>query len=421
MGSVTETIPDRHARQAFLAHLGLALMQDRSFHNFVLQIGPPRAGKSTLLGIVNLVCGETSDPFRFAGPSLFGRDLEGKRSRAMWVDRRAVCVDELPAEALREEELLKLMSAHSGVEMRRIGKDERTENRWKPKLFLSTNDTPHYKDTSGAIRHRAILIECPNGPRPEDAQDKQLMEKLLPEIGAFVAACLWCAEALIKRGYYPRSAHMKQLLDEIEHAGNPLKAFLRECCVLEPGAKITSDELHKAYVEYVLEGGNSPLAKNKMSSAIRDMHMGVSTGEWMRWNSRPARCLKGIRLRTEEDGDPVTPGYQDDPLLVPLPDLPTPPADSKPGNEAERSPEPVVDPQEQTECNQADPLNYALPYPESLTSYMDDPPPSEPCATCGEQNYAPYYGRFARRKWGCATCYPQIPKSLGRFNPEKRA
>lgn len=408
------TIPDEHARQAVIAHIGLSLMRDITFHNFGLMIGPPRGGKSTALALMNAVCGLIDDPYRFAGPSLFTRDLEGKRSRAIWVDHRAVCVDELPGEALREEELLKLMSAHSGVEMRRIGKDERTDNRWKPKLLMSTNDTPHYKDTSGAIRHRAIIIECPNGPIPDNQQDKNLFnDKLLPEIGAFAATCLRYALALKQRGYYPRSVQMRKTLDEIEHSGNPLKAFIRECCILEPGAKITSDQLHKAYAEYVTDGGNSPMAKNKMSSSIRDMRIGVSVGEWMRWNSRPTRCLKGIRLRNEFDGDPDEPEYQDDPFLIP------PLHTQVMVNQGPLKPAATEMQQTEGETPPNKHVRDTIPldYPECM-SYNMEPPPETPCSVCGTTAYTPYWGTMATKKWGCSTCHPHIVEKLGLYNIE---
>ena len=405
-----KTIPDIHAKQAILAHIGLSLMRDTTFHNFGLMIGPPRGGKSTTLALMNAVCGLIDDPYKFAGPSLFSRDLEGKRSRAMWVEQRAVCVDELPGEALREEELLKLMSAHSGVEMRRIGKDERTDNRWKPKLLMSTNDTPHYKDTSGAIRQRAIIIECPNGPIPDNQQDKNLFkDKLLPEIGAFAATCIKYALELKQYGYYPRSAQMRKTLDEIEHMGNPLKSFIRECCVLEPSAKITSDSLHRAYAEYVTEGGNSPMAKNKMSSAIRDMHIGISVGEWMRWNNRPTRCLKGIRLRNDHDGDPIDPIYQDDPLLF---------SPQKPPSGDQETREQAAQIAETTASAELEQEPQVLDYPECMSHNME-PPPEAPCPTCQKHNYAPYWGQWGTKQWGCATCYPEIPKRLGLYNPEK--
>jgi P4 family phage/plasmid primase-like protien len=438
-----KTIPDEHARQAYIAHIGLSLIRDTDFHNFTLFIGPPRAGKSTLLAIGNATCGLTEDPMRFAGPSLFLRDLEGKRARAIWVDHRIVAVDELPGEALREEELLKLMSAHSGVEMRRIGKDERTDNRWKPKLMMSTNDTPHYKDTSGAIRHRAIVIECPNGPIPDNQQQKNLFpKKLLPEIGAFAHTCILHAQAMKQHGYYPRSAEMKRLLDEIEHMGNPLKAFIRECCVLELTAKTTSDTLHKAYTEYISEGGNSPMAKNKMSSSIRDMHIGVVVGEWMRFNGRPSRCLKGIRLRRDTDGDPQEPVYQSDPMLFPTRSGSTPEnpllSQYNPscqginqevilnGGEAHQSSmsnhNSVSKPSKETGetlTSTEEAEKTLLGYPLNMSQLME-PPPTEPCPGCKGHNYFPYWGKFATRQWGCGTCHPQISERLGLYNPEDR-
>ena len=407
-----DTIPDKHARQALMGHIGLALMQDTSFHNFGLLIGPPRSGKSTVLALQNATCGMIENPYRFAGPSLFNRDLEGKRSRAKWVGFRGVCADELPAEALREEEILKAMSAHSGVEMRLIGKDERTDNRWTPKLLLGTNDTPHYKDVSGAIRERIIIIECPNGPRPEHLQNKDLFtDKLLPEIGAFAASCITFALEIKKRGSYPRSAQMRRTLDEIEHLGNPLKSFIRECCVLEPSAKITSDMLHKTYAEYIIEGGNSPLAKNKMSSAIRDMHIGVTSGEWMRFNSRPSRALKGIRLRTDFDGDPQDPLYQSDPLLTqPFSPPPT-------GGQSISQEEAAQQKEQPDDTLPKDEVGRLLDYPGCMSQDME-PPPNEPCPTCQAVKYVPYWGKWATKKWGCATCYPEIVERLGLYNPE---
>ena len=41
-----------------------------------------------------------AEDFSFAGPSLFSRELKGKRSRYRWVHRRIVCADEITARGL---------------------------------------------------------------------------------------------------------------------------------------------------------------------------------------------------------------------------------------------------------------------------------------------------------------------------------
>ena len=72
---------------------------------FLLLLGPTRVGKSTLLALANAACGTSpldnyAKDFSFAGPSLFSRELEGKRSRSRWVQRRMVCADEIRARGI---------------------------------------------------------------------------------------------------------------------------------------------------------------------------------------------------------------------------------------------------------------------------------------------------------------------------------
>ncbi len=310
---LNDTIPDVHGQQAYKIHVGLALLQDTWMHWFLLLLGPPRAGKSTLLALANAMCGMV-EPWSFAGSSLFARDLEGKRSRYKWSMQPIVCVDELPPEVLRQEELLKSMSAHSSAEMRGIGRDEQTDNRWRPKLILCTNDTPHYQDTSGAVRERAIIIECPNGPRPKQKQDKKLFtERLLPELGAFAATCIKLALAAQVRGYYPLSVAMQNILARISTEGNPFKLFLQESCILDPQAETPIDDIHAALREYCAP--SRVMASNSMSRILGDMHVGVTSGGRKRVNGKLVRILKGIRLRTDSDPDLKETAVEPDALL----------------------------------------------------------------------------------------------------------
>ena len=80
-----------------------------------------------LLNLTNVVCGvEDGD---YAGYTLFSPDLEGKRARYTRNRKCVVCIDQLPVEALRHEETVKNMTAHSGVEQRGIGRDEEEGNK----------------------------------------------------------------------------------------------------------------------------------------------------------------------------------------------------------------------------------------------------------------------------------------------------
>ena len=315
---LAEVLPDSYARLALMAHGGLALSGDMLMHFFLALIGSPGSGKSTILALFNALCG-ASDPHSFAGHSVFSREIEGKRSRFKWSQRSIACIDELPQEALREEELLKAMSAHSGVEMRGIGKDEQLSNRWKPKLLMATNEQPRYRDNSSAIKRRAIFAEITKA-RPKTELDAKLLSKLLPELGAFAASCLELAKQALACGYYPLSAEMKQLIDRIANEGNPLKDFVHAGCVLDPLVRIATAELHKAFKDYCNEQGYKEKyvpASNTMSLALRTMNIGVSGKDHpIRIDGKLQRGLFGIRLRTVTDPDPK-PKYEHDQPLTP--------------------------------------------------------------------------------------------------------
>ncbi len=323
-----DTIPDVHARQAFIAHLGLALMQNVSLHQSIILLGPTRAGKSTLLALANAVCGTSpssnfAEDFSFAGPSLFSRELEGKRSRYTWSKRRLVCADEVPAEALRDEELFKRMAAHGGVEMRGMHKDEITANQWKPKIILAANDRPRYKDVAGAVKERCIFISCPNH-RKRDQRDPNLFAQMRQEIEAFTSTCILLAQLVLQRGYYPLSYAMKHMQESIAREGNDVKAFLAERCFVGDATDWTTSEfVYSSYVTYCDTNGqpaSARLPKNILSSMLIGMGAGI-TAKRGRWEGKVVCGLQGIRVRTDQELWTVTDeselrDFHDDVLLV---------------------------------------------------------------------------------------------------------
>lgn len=300
------TMPDRLAQRAYMAHIGLALRGDTGLHTALLLIGPRRSGKSTLLALANAACG-ADNPWTFAGPSLFSRELEGKRSRAEWRGRRLVGIDELPVEALRDEGLFKTMTAHGGVEMRGIGRDERTDNRWLSKLMMTTNDMPRYRDPSGALTERLIVLDCPNY-RPKDQRTPNLLDALLPELAPFVVACLAEARAIFQLGYYPESELMQRRRMGIATNGDPLKAFVVAACVCEADAWIETAALYQAYERYAGEHPHRLISSARFTGELRQRYPELTpkasyidnpaTGR----KDKKARGISGLRLRTEADG-----------------------------------------------------------------------------------------------------------------------
>jgi phage/plasmid-associated DNA primase len=267
----------------------------------VLLYGPPRSGKSTLLQLANLIAG--NEAAANAGPELFDRETEGLRSRGIWNGRRLVTLEELPAEALRSEELVKAMTAHGGVAQRRLHQHEELSNRWTPKLLMATNDPPRYSDRSGALTERLLYVRCPNH-RPENQRDIHLLDRLSAELAGFAVHCLAEAQAVLAAGRYPESQAARALRAEIETSGDPIKMFVYEACVLEAGTYTATDTLYATYREHCEKNGHRyPMAKIHFARALLERYREFKDERRYVHGDRK-RCILGIRFREGSDPDP---------------------------------------------------------------------------------------------------------------------
>ncbi len=299
-----QTMPDEAGRRAYMAHIGLALLGDSRLHKAVLLLGPRRSGKSTALKLANAAAG--NQPDANAGTELFSSELEGMRSRVRWNSRRLVTLEELPAEALRNEEIFKAMTAHGGVSMRGMNVLEKTDNRWLPKLLMATNEAPRYSDRSGALTERLVIVRCPN-TRAEQDRDIYLFDSFQVELGAFAAACLTEAEALLKTGRYDQSDAMRKELETIETHGDNVKLFVGDMCILgaddlwEPTAK-----LYGKYLDYCEENGIQDkyrMQKARFTEALGQRFSSVFP-RLKQQDGKKVRAVVGLRLRLETDPDP---------------------------------------------------------------------------------------------------------------------
>lgn len=304
-------IPDPFARQAVKVHIGRGLLRDQSLATLLVLKGKPRSGKSVLMQLANAVAGAEivrGNPAalsEFAGHSLFDQGTEGKRARAIWNKRLIVCADEVNSDAFRNEEALKTMSAHSGVEQRRIGVDESMNNTWRPVLFLATNDTPNYKDVSGALRRRIIPVIFPRS-RSEGEIDNRLIHKLVAEIGGFAHQCIVAALEAIGRGGYRRSNAMMAVLEDWGQITDPVRAVMNESFVLDPNARISIKRAYALVQGYCTDMGKSAPSATEMTKRLKDMGVGVETGRNITckdvdYGGGTQKAIKGIRLRRNTD------------------------------------------------------------------------------------------------------------------------
>ncbi len=350
---LARTIPDPVAKDAYMTHLGAALVGDLTLHKALVLMGSTNSGKSTLLNLAQMTLGYKYG--QYPTSTLFSAEGIGANSRAKWLDSNPalVCVDEFPQDGLlkdEREEMFKSMTAHGGVSMWLKYQDERDENTWTAKLILATNNKLRYRDQSGALTRRLVIIECPN-TLADGKQDADLLQKLQLELGAFSTACIGLALEAQRTHKYPMSAQMIALLGEIETNGDAVKLWLTENCVFEDGAFESTATLYIDYRRWSDDNGVSPVSRPKLRDIISTFHPEVKAARQRVVDPQTGEIkliwgLIGIRLCTPADDFPDDPEPSPDPV-DPVPSDPGSP--QKADSEAIRSGDPVDSPKSDLE------------------------------------------------------------------------
>lgn len=265
---IAELAPDPAAGRVLRTHIGLALLNDATFHKAVLLLGAPGSGKTTLLLLTAAAMGASPDLPKFAPGLIYRNDREGSLQRGYSRDWPMILSDEFPADVLRDEEPFKAMTAHSAIDSR-IHHAHPVNERWRPKALLAANDMPQFSDKTGAIKRRLIVITCPT-IRDEAAYDRAMLNRSIAELGAFAAQCIAAAHAAIAANTYPISRAMEAAYDELVIDGDPVKAWAAERAVLlVDNAGLPGSSSLRALV--------SDLAKDYNAWAEANHHKSMST------------------------------------------------------------------------------------------------------------------------------------------------
>jgi putative DNA primase/helicase len=160
------------------------------------------------------------------------------------------------------------------------------------KVWLATNHKPDVRGVDRAIWRRIRLIPF-DATFPEGIRDEHLGEELLGELpGILRWAVDGCTEWLERRLDTPSSVKVATAAYQAE--SDVLAPFLDECCVLEPGARITTSELYLSYTKWADSSGERPLTKTALGKELRKRGFDE-------WRTTKERGWAGLRLRHEDD------------------------------------------------------------------------------------------------------------------------
>ncbi len=242
-----EAMPnDQDAIDALQEWFGYCLTPDTSQQKILLVVGPRRSGKGTISRVLKALIG----PGNVCAPTLsslatnFGLwPLLGK-TLALISDAR---LGQRSGSSATIEERLLSISGEDPITVDRKHREPLT-GQLPIRFAILTNELPRFEDSSGAMAGRLLLL--PMHVSFFGREDVDLTNKLLAELPSIL---LWAIEGwrrLRVRGRFEQPQSGSQLLTELEELASPTMAFVRDFCLLEPSATVTSDLLFEAWSEW---------------------------------------------------------------------------------------------------------------------------------------------------------------------------
>lgn len=148
------------------------------------------------------------------------------------------------------------------------------------KLWLAANHKPNIRGTDHAIWRRIRLIPF-NVTIPENRQDKKLEEKLRGELPGILA---WAVQGCLEwqKNGLQTPEEVRTATNGYREEMDSIGAFISDCCVLLPDAKVQAGKLYEAYKKWAEENGEFILKQRDFGMRLseRGLERIESSGHW---------------------------------------------------------------------------------------------------------------------------------------------
>lgn len=259
--TLAEFWPDDHqSRQTLQEWFGYSLTPDTSQHKILMLVGPPRSGKGTIGRVLQAVIGRQN----LASPTLaslagpFGlQPLVGKlvalvadarlssRTDGIAVVERLLSISgEDPQDVHRKN-----ISALEGVSL-------------PVRFVVMTNELPNVHDASGALMTRVVLVRM--SKTFGGIEDRSLLAKLLKELPGILNWAIAGWHRLNQRGYFVQPDSGRDLLDDLQDLASPIRAFVRDVCIIGPELEISIDEIFELWDQWCQDNGKEHSGKKQL-------------------------------------------------------------------------------------------------------------------------------------------------------------
>lgn len=275
---------------------GYVISRETEHQKILAIVGPKRSGKGTIARILTSIIGSqnVTNPSLSKLGSTFGlQELYGKTLAILTDARLSGRVDSVEV----VEQLLSI-SGEDAKNIDRKYKDALTNVKMGARFMLMANEIPRFKDASGAIASRVIVLRQRRSFLGKE--DHTLHRKLLGELPGILNWSINGWRDLTNAGRFAQPKSGRDDLRSLEELASPTLAFIRECCVVKnPKAIIRCDELFSAWKAWCAKDGRD--RPGTMASFGRDLRAACPSIKRVRPGKRDTQRTwhyRGIALKS---------------------------------------------------------------------------------------------------------------------------
>jgi putative DNA primase/helicase len=252
---------------------GYALSPDTSQQKIGAIIGPKRSGKGTIARVLTKILGAHS----VAGPTMNSLG-ETFGLEPLITTPLAIVSDVRIGQRTDKSTIVERLLSVSGEDQMTVAR--KFIRAWTGKLptrfLLLTNELPALTDGSGALAGRMIVLVLTTSFFGKE--DAKLTGKLTAESAGILNWAMDGYRRLIERGNFIQPKSGESAVDDIETLGAPVRAFVRDCCVVGAGESVPKADLFKTWKNWCAEENRKdPGTREWFSRNLHSTEPSVST------------------------------------------------------------------------------------------------------------------------------------------------
>jgi putative DNA primase/helicase len=244
---------DMESQDLLQEWFGYCLLGDTSQQKMLLMVGPKRSGKGTIARILSRLVGTGN----VCGPTISA--LAGPFGMQPLIGKSMAIVSDARFHGAGITSVVERLLCISGEDMLSIDRKHMTSVTMKlPTRFLFlTNEIPRLIDASGALAGRFLILRLSESFYGKE--DTGLTARLLAELPGILNWAIEGCKRLHERGRFVMPSRVAEVVQELEDLSSPIRAFVREECVIGLGQRVPVDVLYNAWNHWCLQDGRKTI------------------------------------------------------------------------------------------------------------------------------------------------------------------